>query len=190
MNATQWLWEAESMAIAEEDRVEELEAIFDIVKSTTIRLLGLNINPIEEEDGRLRPPEDTEIIPLSIWSGNEVILKEVLERNKQMVEQDKTEAGIESGSEGSASDMSADELDALMNDFGDIEFDDDRTSFENPQWNSEDARTARKQLIQVLDVPGVNKKSRVTIQEIDDEEDEPPLNKSTNVVVESIEEPE
>jgi len=176
------------MTIAEEDRVEELKAVFDLVKSTAIRLLGLNINPIEEEDGRLRPPEDNEIIPLSIYCGNETILSEVLERNKQMVEEDKVEGDIDSDTDSTTRDMSAEELDELMNDFGDIEFDDDRDTFTNPQWNSEDARTARKQLIQVLDVPGVNKKSRVTIQEIDDEEAEPPLNKSTNVVVNSVDE--
>jgi len=173
--------------IAEEDRVEELKAIFDIVKSTTIRLLGLNINPVDDEDGRLRPPEDTEIIPLSIFCGTEAVLSGVLERNKQMVEQDKIEAEIESGAGGPVSEMSADELDALMSDTGDIDFDDGGDLFGSPDWNSEEARTIRKQLVEVLDVPGINRKSKVVIQEIDDE-DEPPLKKTTHIVVESVDE--
>ena len=176
------------MRIAEEDHVEELKAVFEIVKATTIKLLGLDINPIEDDDGRFRPPEDNEIIPLSIFCGSEAILHEVLERNKQLVEQVKTEADIDAGIAAPTSEMTADELDALMNDFGDIEFDDDRDTFTNPQWNSEDARAVRKQLIQVLDVPGVNKKSRVTIQEIDEDEMETPLTNPTKVVVHSVDE--
>lgn len=176
------------MRIAEEDHVEELKAVFDIVKSTAIKLLGLDINPIEDEDGRLRPPEDNEIIPLSILCGSEAVLSGILERNNQLVEQDKIEADIDAGIAAPTSEMTADDLDAIMNDFGDIEFDDDRDMFANPEWNSENARVARKQLIQVLDVPGVNKKSRVTIQEIDEGEDEPQLKTPTKTVVHSVDE--
>jgi len=177
--------------IAEEDRVEELKAVFDIVKSATIRLLGLNINPVDDENGKLRPPKDTEIIPLSIFCGTETILHEVLERNKQLVEQEKIEVDIESGAGGPMGEMSADELDALMNDMGDtgdIEFDDADDLFSNPDWNSEEARAVRKQLIQTLDdVPGINRKSKVTIQEIDDG-DMPDLTNPTKSVIDLVEE--
>lgn len=196
MNPTQWVWEAESAIIAEEDRVEELKAIFDIVKTTTIRMLGLNLNPIEEEDGKLRPPEDNEIIPLSIWCGTETILGEVLERNKQMVEQESIEASIGSGKATNTSEMTPDELDAFMNsteglgnieDMGDIDFDEDVDLFKNREWTSVTARAARKQLIQVLDdVPGINKKSKVVIKEID--EDNAVFNKPTDTVIKSVDE--
>jgi len=190
MNPTQWVWEAESVIIAEEDRVEELKAIFKVVKATTIRLLGLNINPIEEEDGRLRTPGDNEIIPLSIWCGSETILKDVLERNKQMADQDKVEADIEAGVGNPTSKLSVDEFDALMDNMdaqGDIDFDDDTDLFSNPEWTSEDARAMRSQLIETLDVPGINKKAKVTIEEIDDD-DMPELMNPMKVVIESLEE--
>jgi len=170
------------MRIAEEERGEELKAVFDIVKSATIKLLGLDINPVEDENGRLRHPEDNEILPLSILCGSETILHEVLERNKQLAEQDKIEDEIEGRVGSPVNEMSADELDALMNDMGDIDFDPDEDLLKRMEWDSVEAKTMRKQLIQVLDVPGINRKSKVTIQEIDDEDDMGLMNPTDSVV--------
>ena len=174
------------MRIAEEDRVEEMKALMDITKATMIKLLGLDVVPVEDDNGRLRHPKDTEIIPLSLLCGSEAILSEVLERNKQLVEQEKIEEEIEGGTGNPVSEMTADELDELMNDMGDIEFDPDDDLTKRLEWDSVEAKTMRKQLIQVLDVPGINKKSKVIIQEIE-EADPPEFNNSTGNVVELVE---
>lgn len=193
MNPTQWVFEAESLAIAEEDRVEEMRSILDIFKGTLIRLLGLNVMPVEDINGGLRAPEEGEIIPLSIWTASEGLLKEALERNKDLTEQAKIEEELGSANS-SLDEMSIDELDALMDDMGDIVFDDEGGNdrlLKSLAWESDEAKTMRNQLIQVVDsVPEANKRPKVRIMQLDDDDDwgEPDLKNPTKVVVESIDE--
>lgn len=126
MNDTQWIFEYESLRYEEEERINELTLIAQHVKKAVINLLGLNLLPIEGEDGLLRRPEDHEIIPLAALVGNEPIIKEIGDRNEEYYAQEEArneETVDETGIEEVGSDMDAEDLDEWM--MGDIEFDDD-----------------------------------------------------------------
>lgn len=176
MNPTRWAFEVESAEIAEENRVEEMKAMFDVVKSSVIRLLGLNLMPVEDGEGRYRLPEDHEVLPLTVWmgSGGEV-LKEALERNKQFLEQSKIESEIGESLANPTAELSPEELDELFD--GDISFDD--STFAKPDWESDEAKAIRRQMIKIL--PDHSKP--VVIET--DADDTPKLKKSRVVVIES-----
>jgi len=126
MNDTQWIFEYESLRYEEEERINELKLIAQHTKKAVINLLGLNLLPIEGEDGLLRRPEDHEVVPLAALTGNEAVIKEIGERNEEYYAQEealKKETIDETGIEEVGSDMGAEELDEWM--MGDIEFADD-----------------------------------------------------------------
>ena len=100
MNETQWLFEFEGMRFAEEQKVEEYKALISFIKKGVVSILGLDLLPVEESvessiDGetitRYRRPNDNEILPLTIYLGQEGILSEVAKRHQELEEQEKAE---------------------------------------------------------------------------------------------------
>jgi len=88
MNDLQWLFEFESYASEREEHYEEIKTILNSFKKMFVNLLGLNILPVEEEEGgRLRLPGDEEIMPLALIAGNEGFVTTVSERWKDYKEQ-------------------------------------------------------------------------------------------------------
>jgi hypothetical protein len=172
MNPTRWTFEVVSAELAEERRAEETKVLFDVVKSSLIQLLGLNLMPVQDGE-RLRFPEDNEIIPLTVWTAQEPILNKAMELNKELLEQGKVEQQIEKTPE-----LSPEDLDALFEQDGDIDFTD---AFAHPDWDSDEAKILRKQLIRTIEatVP-----AKPLVIETDSEE-VPEFRKSSKVVIES-----
>ena len=136
-----------------------------------IRLLGLNLCPVEDENGRLRSPVESEIIPHSLWAcGGEALFGEVMKKQQEWADQANIDEDIQSSLEDPNKDMTLEELEELMGDLGDIDFTSGPT---NLDWDSDEAKKLRQQLITTVDeplthVPQINKKSRVVIEELDD----------------------
>lgn len=129
MNDTMWLFEMESVFADEERRAEEFKATVDFAKKLVINLLGLNLMPVEiEQPGQenlpkeervvhLASPGDNEYIPLSIFCGRSEIVSEVIKRQQELSLQQEVDRKISSGE---FVVMDPDELDAFMEDDGDI----------------------------------------------------------------------
>jgi len=157
MNATQWLFELESLYNREETKYKEYTAIGDLVRKSFIHMLGLNLFPIEEQVGvdamgdpivRYRKPEDHEILPLTMYVGREEMIKEVLERNEALYHQDEYEAAEEAGE---VKHMTPEELDAFMQDEDDLVFDDPEEMRKYNIWNSEGTKRALHSLVEIRD---------------------------------------
>lgn len=97
MNDLQWLFEFESYAQERTEKYEDIKTIMLSLKKMIINLLGLNIMPLEEEDGgRLRLPTDDEIMPFSLIAGNEGFVTTVGDRWKDYkAQQENDKAEIE-----------------------------------------------------------------------------------------------
>jgi hypothetical protein len=81
MNDTQWLWEFEAYAQSQEARYDEYRVVMDAWKSMLVGLLGLNLMPVEEEEGgRLRMPTQDEIMPLALIMGREEVVSTISKR--------------------------------------------------------------------------------------------------------------
>jgi hypothetical protein len=176
MNATRWAFEIEALNLAEEQRIEEQKTMFDIVKTSLIQLLGLNLMPVEDGENGYRLPKDHEVIPLSVWvgSGGE-LLKEALERNKQYLDQVRLESEVGESLRKPEAELTPEEFDDLFD--GDISFDDETLA--RPDWESDEAKAIRRQMIKLL--PESTKP--VVIET--DSETQPKLRKSSVVVIES-----
>ncbi len=182
MNPTRWAYEIENANIAEEDRVEELKNVFEIIRTTFVHLLGLNLLPVEDKDTQLlRMPEENEIVPLAALIANEGILKEVGERYKRMEEEKASEASM-SGS--AQTEATPEDFEAMV--AGDISFDDGVLNRLN--WESEEAKTVRAQMITTVTDAASVKPPLVTIEsDEEDEENTAPPGKRSRVTIETEE---
>lgn len=148
MNPCRWAFEASSLAMHQEEKIEDARCIMEAVKKAVINLLGLNILPIEDpETGLLRRPEDNEIVPLAALIGSPEIMSEIYKKNGELSAQMEAEESVEEGKDPNL--MDADELDDFID--GDIDFVDgldDFVKFAN--WESVEAKKQREQLIEVV----------------------------------------
>jgi len=154
MNPTQWLMELESIAVLDERKYDDISALFKVARRNIIDLLGLNLMPVEhtiESDSgeqlvMLRRPEDHEVIPLAILCGNEAILKEISDKNSEMVEQENID---QKEREGTVKVMTPEELDEFIQ--GDLEFPSDPEQLEKVlKWKSEENQMMLKSMVQPL----------------------------------------
>lgn len=97
MNHTQWMYELQGLAQQDERNYKDTEILIKIARNTAIDLLGLNMMPVEEittdkatgeEIVRLRQPKESEIIPLSVLTGNEGMVSEILKKHQEIREQE------------------------------------------------------------------------------------------------------
>jgi hypothetical protein len=153
MNPVRWAFEIEAQDIAETHRVEEYKAIFDIVRDSLISVLGVNLMPVENEDGSYRQPKDYEFIPLAFWMGREEIIKEVVARQKAYFDQENAVASLKD----SKYELTPEELDDMLD--GDISFEDGSGTY----WNSVETKALRDQLIEIVPDKSI-KKSRVVVE--------------------------
>jgi len=124
MNDTQWLFEFESYAQSKEARYEEYKVIMDAWRNMLISLLGLNLLPIEEEEGgRLRMPTQDEIMPLSLIMGREEVVSHISKKLEDFRMQSDVDESMEIGE-----DTSIDEIEEA---FPDLIFSDDPNAMKN-----------------------------------------------------------
>jgi hypothetical protein len=155
MTPTQWLFELESLAVLDERRYTDIADLFKLGRDSLIDLLGLNIMPIEtmehDEDGTeysvLRRPKEHEILPLSLLCGSESIISEVLEKNKQYLEQEELNSSI---SKANVPDV--EELEEFFGTEDDLEFPDDPVALEKMlKWNSESTKATLKSMVEPME---------------------------------------
>lgn len=102
----------------EEQKYEDIVNLFKAVRTGLITILGLDIMPIEDEDGRLRRPKENEYMPLSMMIANESIMNLLSERTEALKTQDDVDDAVERDE-----DLSVEELDSFIQE--DIVFLDD-----------------------------------------------------------------
>jgi hypothetical protein len=132
MNDTQWVFELESMNLQEKQRYDDIRTISDAVRRQMVSMLGLNLLPLEDEKtGKLRLPEEDECLPLALLIGNDNVLTAIKSRTEEYLNQQAVLQQLsvteEARKDGKAVDtgvveMSPEELEAFMNDDGDVEF--------------------------------------------------------------------
>jgi len=133
MNDTQWVFELEAMNKEDLDRYKDIELMADIVKDQVVSMLGLNLCPVEDEEtGLLRMPTPDEIMPLSVMTGRDDVLSMIKDRTEQLHTQQEVAGQLAAsgqvGDDGRPVDtgvveMTPDELEAFMEDDGDVECD-------------------------------------------------------------------
>jgi hypothetical protein len=158
MNATQWLFELEGIALADERKYDDIHSLVKIGRRTLIDLLGLNIMPVSDDTidnlgnviTTLRRPEDTEVTPLAILCGNETMLSKVYEMHEELAKQDEIEKKID---EGKIVEMTPEALDEFMQGDGDIDFlDGDISLMEKKlKWRSQENRDILSAMVKPLE---------------------------------------
>lgn len=154
MNETQILWELENVREMDREKYEEFINIGKIVRQSVINVLGLNLMPIEDEEGNLRRMREGEFMPLMMGVGQPELLKSIVEKMQELdvieKEAENIELETDPGYEGDRP-MTPEELDSFMSG-GDIEFVDDPEEFEKyVAWNSVEAHKIRESLIKPLE---------------------------------------
>lgn len=84
MNQTKWMFEYESLCMQEEQKQEDIVNMYKAVREGLINILGLDLMPIEDEDGKLRRPLSGEFMPLSVMIAREDIITKLSERIEEM----------------------------------------------------------------------------------------------------------
>lgn len=124
MTETAWVFEYETLKIKEEKKADELGVIFKAVRQELINILGLNLMPMEDEDGKLRRAKENEYIPMSIMTAREGFVEAFIQRNEELTNVEKAEQQLEEEEKtGKSEMMSEDELDDFLQE--DITFLDD-----------------------------------------------------------------
>jgi hypothetical protein len=156
MNDTQWIAEAVSYNIENKNKIDNVNSIFEVSRKLLIRLLGLNVMPIEEklDDGvvRLKLPNDEEIVPLSLLTSSPEVIGEVMKKIEEFNIQE------ELGSSGAmqVNELSPDEIDSLV-DGGDIEF----STGNKHDINSPEYRKMMSKILTIIDDSDENKSNVV-----------------------------
>lgn len=124
MTDTAWSFEYETLVLREERRVEEVGTLFKAVRKELMNLLGLNLMPMEDEDGKLRRPTEYEYIPLAVMTAREGFVEAFLQRNEELSQMEEVEKDLEKEEQTGKSDvLTPEELDDFMHE--DITFLDD-----------------------------------------------------------------
>ena len=162
MNTTQWLFELEGLYHRDEVRFEELTALGKIIKYGAISMLGLNLMPVEESTGtdqagdpilKYRHPNEDEFMPLSIFSGREEIIAEVMKRQEALAQQQSigytdTPADFDTPILKSTP-MDLDELDFFIEEgLGTAGIEDSEELRKHQIWNSKDTKRVLDSLVQ------------------------------------------
>lgn len=127
MNDTQWVFELEAMNKEDSERYKDIQMMADIVREQVAGMLGLNLCPVQDEaTGLLRMPSSHEIMPLALMTGRDDVLTMIKERHEELATQEEVRAQL--SAEGKEYDngiveLSPEELEAFMDDPGDVEFD-------------------------------------------------------------------
>ena len=118
MNYTQWLFELESLKIKEEKKYDEIKSMVELFKNSMVGMLGLNVMPIEDEDGLLREPNENEITPLSMLVASPEMMQVVYKRRQELEDQKMIQEDILEESQ-----CDLEDAEDLLNELdGDIEF--------------------------------------------------------------------
>ena len=148
LNSVQLDFEYEGYIKASETRVEDRIETYKLVKSTLIQLLGLNLMPVlDDQTGRLRLPDDGEIMPLSMIIANDAMLKEMTEKLQQYSEEQKV---LEEGGSDEGVSIGAMYEGTTPEDFEQLVGDIDFESL-NPDWDSDEAKATREAAITLVD---------------------------------------
>ncbi len=124
MNETKWMFEYEVLRMKEERRAEEVGTLFKAIRKELLNILGLNLMPMEDEDGLLRRPTENEYIPLAVMTAREGFIEAFVQRNDDLRQQEEAAKDLENEEVlGKSEAMSEEELDEFMKD--DIVFLDD-----------------------------------------------------------------
>jgi len=127
MNDTQWVFEMETIRQEESKRYEDIRMMADIVRDQMVRMLGLNLCPVEDpETGLLRMPEGHEMMPLAVMTGRDDVLQIIRERHEELMTQEDVRAQLGPGAPedaGGIVELTPEELQSFMDDSGDVEFD-------------------------------------------------------------------
>lgn len=119
MNPTKWLFEYEALCMQEEQKYEDVVNLYKATRTGLINILGLDLLPIEGEDGKLRRMKDGEFIPLSMLIAREDIMTLLSERLEDLKTSEEVDKEIESEIE----EMTSEELEGFIKE--DIVFLDD-----------------------------------------------------------------
>jgi hypothetical protein len=135
MNDTQWLFSMESANYEESLRQKEKAEWYESMRQQVAYMLGLRVLPVEDpETHLLRWPTLEESVPLSMIVGREDFVQKVIQSQKEMLDQevalrqvrgeitDDEVLGVSVDMSGSMPEMTPEELQAFMEDEGDVEF--------------------------------------------------------------------
>ena len=162
MNDTQWVFELEAMNLQDKERYDDLRLLADIVKKQVINMLGLNLLPVEDETTHLlRQPEENECLPLAVMVGRDDILMAIKQRQEEYQTQEKvreqlaasdvlqdTGESVDTG----VVEMTPEELDAFMEDEGDVEFENAPEDFlKTMQWGGRGTQMMLENLVLLKD---------------------------------------
>jgi len=148
MNSTRWLFEYESARFEEENKYEDYRFFMKALKKTLLHIYGLDIVPVEGDDGLLRRTDDDEFIPLSLIVGRREWVKDVGEKFQEFQAQE--EAKIKPVEIDSLEDLEVVE----EFDDGDILFDDPEEMRKHAIWNSPQSKYIREHEIDYVDEDG------------------------------------
>lgn len=124
MNETKWMFEYEVLKIKEERKAEDIGTMFKAIRKELLNILGLNLMPMEDENGLLRRPDENEYIPLAVMTAREGFIEAFVQRNDDLRQQEEAAKELENEETlGVSESMSEEELDEFMKD--DIVFLDD-----------------------------------------------------------------
>jgi hypothetical protein len=91
--------------------------MFKAVRKELLNILGLNLMPMEDENGLLRRPDENEYIPLAVMTAREGFIEAFVQRNDDLKQQEEAAKDLENEEVLGKSDaMSEEELDEFMKD--------------------------------------------------------------------------
>ncbi len=111
------MFEYEVLRIKEERRAEEVGTMFKAIRKELLNILGLNLMPMEDENGLLRRPDENEYIPLAVMTAREGFIEAFVQRNDDLRQQEEAAKELENEETlGVSESMSEEELDEFMKD--------------------------------------------------------------------------
>lgn len=147
MNDVQMIAELECLQMKEERRGEEIKA----VRNSIINILGLNMVPIEDTTtGKLRMPEEHEIMPLAALIGNPEMLSQIGKKHQEMSQQKQVEEDLEREGSGEVQEWDPDELEEFINE-GYDSIDDPEAFRKHMLWNSQETQQSLKGMVVPLE---------------------------------------
>lgn len=149
MNDTQLIAELECLYMKEESRAKEIE----LLKNSIINILGLNMVPVNDPvTGKLRMPEENEIMPLAALIGSPELLSEVAKKHQEMMEEQKVEEELELEGLGEVKEWTPEELEDFINEDSEFDFIDDPEAFRKHMiWNSLETKQALSSMVVPLE---------------------------------------
>ena len=111
------MFEYEVLRIKEERRSDEVGTMFKAIRKELLNILGLNLMPMEDENGLLRRPDENEYIPLAVMTAREGFIEAFVQRNDDLKQQEEAAKDLEKEETLGVSDaMSEEELEEFMRD--------------------------------------------------------------------------